>query len=105
MGKTTLESRDKEIEVLKRQKSDLEQNVDKQEEELNLLGESLEQTRNEKNSLTVKLREQEVIDDELKSTSNELLSLKNDREKLKNQITDKKEKLEKFEIQLQRADK
>ena len=43
--KNTLESRDKEIEVLKRQKSDLEQNVDKQEEELNLLGESLEQTR------------------------------------------------------------
>ena len=74
-------------------------------EEIIVLTNQLEQTRNDKNSLTVKLREQEVIDEELKLNETNMNNFKSDRDRLKSQLGEKHQELEKCEIQLQRADK
>ena len=101
----TLSDRESDITELKHQRDTLQLSEANLKEEIIVLTNQLEQTRNDKNSLTVKLREQEVIDEELKLNETNMNNFKSDRDRLKSQLGEKHQELEKCEIQLQRADK
>ncbi|CAG5090077.1 Oidioi.mRNA.OKI2018_I69.PAR.g12454.t1.cds [Oikopleura dioica] len=100
MLKMEVESKDNElnIDILDQSASDLRG-------ELEVIVAQLDQTRQEKNSLTVRLREQEVIDDELNSNLSEVQQMKQEREKLKSVLNEKSKEIDSLTIQLQRSDK
>ena len=83
----------------------LEKSEAQLKDEVEVFTSQLEQLRNERNSLSVKLREQDVIEEDLNSKVGLISTLKADKEKLKLHIDENKKEIEKIEIQLQRADK
>jgi len=87
------------------QKDILDQSASDLQGELEVVVAQLDQTRQEKNSLTVRLREQEVIDDELNSNLSEVQQMKQEREKLKSIVNEKSKEIDSLTIQLQRSDK
>lgn len=71
-----------ELETVTRHRDTLKQSDSDLKEELRIVSDQLETIRTEKNSLCVKLREQEVIDDELRCSEVNTANLKADRDQV-----------------------
>ncbi|CBY39750.1 unnamed protein product, partial [Oikopleura dioica] len=105
--KLEVQGKDSELNKVRHEKERdiLDQSASDLQGELEVVVAQLDQTRQEKNSLTVRLREQEVIDDELNSNLSEVQQMKQEREKLKSIVNEKSKEIDSLTIQLQRSDK